>query len=65
MAADGAHHVQVVQLLGAQCEAISAAMLGALLQRLTGPIQLPECLRVVGYLRRLSPFPEAVRSSSQ
>ena len=53
--------VQVVRLLSQQTEGISRAMLDALLQRLRGPIQLPECLRVVGYLRRLAPFPETVR----
>ena len=33
-------------------------MLAQLLQRLRGPIQLPECLRIVGYLRRLGAFTE-------
>ena len=51
----------MVRLLSQQTEGISRAMLDALLQRLRGPIQLPECLRVVGYLRRLAPFPETVQ----
>ena len=53
----------MVRLLSQQTEGISKAMLDALLQRLRGPIQLPECLRVVGYLRRLAPFPETVTAA--
>ena len=49
-----------MQQLVRQVEEASAAMLQALLARLKGNIQLPDCLRVVGYLRRLSAFPEAV-----
>ena len=50
--------VQMVQRLLGEVEAASAAMLAGLLARLKGPIQLPECLRVVGCLRRLAAFPE-------
>ena len=50
--------LQIVQRLLAEVEAASAAMLEGLLAKLRGPIQLPECLRVVGCLRRLAAFPE-------
>jgi len=43
----------------AEVEGASAALLDALLQRLRGAVQLPECLRIVGHLRRLAVFPEA------
>ena len=48
-----------MQRLVAEVDAVSDAMLAGLLAKLGGPIQLPECLRVVGCLRRLAPFPEA------
>lgn len=50
---------QIVQQLVAEVEAASEAMLAGLMGKLHGPIQLPECLRIVGCLRRLAPFPEA------
>ena len=50
---------QIVQQLVVEVEAASEAMLAGLMAKLHGPIQLPECLRIVGCLRRLAPFPEA------
>lgn len=41
-----------------QAAAVSQTMLQQLLGRLRAPLALPECLRVVGYLRRLGAFPE-------
>ncbi|KAK9826903.1 hypothetical protein WJX81_007598 [Elliptochloris bilobata] len=51
--------LQVVRGLVAEVEAASTAMLEALLARLRAAVQLPECLRIVGHLRRLAVFPEA------
>ena len=46
----------VVQRLVQEVGAVSQAMLEQLLQRVQVNIQLPECLRVIGYLRRLASF---------
>ena len=42
----------------------AATMLETLLARLRGPVQLPECLRVIGYLRRLAVFDEQARDQA-
>jgi hypothetical protein len=47
-----------VARLAADVAAASASMLDQLLARLQAPVQLPECLRVIGYLRRLAAFSE-------
>ena len=51
--------IQVVQNLVKETEGISQEMLAALLSKLRGSIQLPECLRVVAHLRRLAQFSES------
>ncbi len=53
----------MVKSLVKEVEVTSGAMLEALLGRLRAPIQLPECLRVVGHLRRLAAFSEGVRET--
>uniref|UniRef100_A0A1D2A6K0 Conserved oligomeric Golgi complex subunit 8 n=1 Tax=Auxenochlorella protothecoides TaxID=3075 RepID=A0A1D2A6K0_AUXPR len=48
----------LVRRLAAEARAASAAMRGALLRRLEADVALPECLRAVGFLRRLACFGE-------
>eukprot|EP00250_Pteridium_aquilinum_P014225 c21857_g1_i4 orf=485-2197(+) len=48
----------VIQSLVTDVKHITQSMLSQLLQRLRSSIQLPECLRVIGYLRRLGVFTE-------
>ncbi|KAG2501179.1 hypothetical protein HYH03_000994 [Edaphochlamys debaryana] len=51
--------VPVVKLLLRQVAEVGHSMLQQLLGRLRTNIQLPECLRVMGYLRRIGAFSEA------
>ena len=50
--------IGLIRKLAEEARASSAEMLHALLGRLRVKIQLPECLRTVGYLRRLSAYDE-------
>ena len=52
--------LQVVQSLVKEVDATSASMLEQLLQKLRSNIQLPDCLRTIGFLRRLGVFSERV-----
>lgn len=48
----------VIQALAEEVRLSTQSMLTQLLQRLRSNIQLPECMRVIGYLRRLAVFSE-------
>ena len=52
--------LKVVQGLVREVDATSASMLEQLLQKLRSNIQLPDCLRTIGFLRRLGVFSETV-----
>ncbi|KAG7943303.1 hypothetical protein I3843_15G031700 [Carya illinoinensis] len=48
----------VIQALAAEVRQTTQALLSQLLQKLRSNIQLPECLRIIGYLRRIGVFSE-------
>ena len=50
--------VPLVVLLGESGRGVMRSLLGSLIAKLCGAVQLPECLRVVGYLRRMAVFSE-------
>ncbi|CAK7352894.1 unnamed protein product [Dovyalis caffra] len=48
----------VIQALAAEVRQTTQSLLFQLLQKLRSNIQLPECLRIIGYLRRIGVFSE-------
>lgn len=48
----------VIQALAAEVRQTTQSLLSQLLQKLRSNIQLPECLRIIGYLRRIGVFTE-------
>ncbi|KAI8562539.1 hypothetical protein RHMOL_Rhmol03G0043600 [Rhododendron molle] len=48
----------VIQALAAEVKQTTQSLLSQLLQKLRSNIQLPECLRIIGYLRRIGVFNE-------
>ncbi|KAK7345206.1 hypothetical protein VNO77_15784 [Canavalia gladiata] len=48
----------VIQALAAEVRLTTQSLLSQLLQKLRSNIQLPECLRIIGYLRRIGVFSE-------
>ncbi|KAJ4911932.1 conserved oligomeric Golgi complex component-related protein [Raphanus sativus] len=48
----------VIQALAAEVKQTTQSLLSQLLQKLRSNIQLPECLRIIGYLRRIGVFGE-------
>ncbi|KAL6536221.1 conserved oligomeric Golgi complex component [Orobanche gracilis] len=50
--------IPVIQALAAEVRQTTLSLLNQLLQRLKSNIQLPECLRIIGYLRRIGVFNE-------
>lgn len=48
----------VIQALAADVRQTTQALLSQLLQKLRSNIQLPECLRIIGYLRRIGVYSE-------
>ncbi|KAF8388786.1 hypothetical protein HHK36_025466 [Tetracentron sinense] len=49
----------VIQGLAAEVRQTTQSLLSQLLQKLRSNIQLPECLRIIGYLRRIGVFSES------
>ena len=49
-------HLPIVDMIGEEVMEVSQAMMEQLLERLQSSIQLAECLKVVGYIRRLGVF---------
>ncbi|KAH7523837.1 conserved oligomeric Golgi complex subunit 8 [Ziziphus jujuba] len=50
--------ISVIQALAEEVGQITKSLLSQLLQKLRSNIQLPECLRIIGYLRRIGVFSE-------
>ncbi|XP_010519840.1 PREDICTED: conserved oligomeric Golgi complex subunit 8 [Tarenaya hassleriana] len=50
--------LSVIQTLAAEVRQTTQSLLSQLLQKLRSNIQLPECLRIIGYLRRIGVFSE-------
>ncbi|KAJ8442832.1 hypothetical protein Cgig2_016298 [Carnegiea gigantea] len=50
--------IPVIQALAAEVKQTTQSLLAQLLQKLRSNIQLPECLRIIGYLRRIGVFSE-------
>ncbi|XP_071715149.1 conserved oligomeric Golgi complex subunit 8-like [Rutidosis leptorrhynchoides] len=50
--------IPVVQALATEVRQATQSMLSQLLQKLRTNIQLPECLRIIGYLRRIGVYSE-------
>uniref|UniRef100_A0A7N0V5R0 Conserved oligomeric Golgi complex subunit 8 n=1 Tax=Kalanchoe fedtschenkoi TaxID=63787 RepID=A0A7N0V5R0_KALFE len=48
----------VIQALAAEVRQTTQSLLSQLLQKLRSNIQLPECLRIIGYLRRIGVYTE-------
>ncbi|CAJ2635864.1 unnamed protein product [Trifolium pratense] len=48
----------IIQALAAEVRQTTQSLLSQLLQKLRSNIQLPECLRIIGYLRRIGVFSE-------
>ncbi|XP_062076709.1 conserved oligomeric Golgi complex subunit 8-like [Humulus lupulus] len=51
-------NLPVIQTLAAEVRHTTQSLLSQLLQKLRSNIQLPECLRIIGYLRRIGVFSE-------
>ncbi|KAL2912575.1 hypothetical protein HK105_207974 [Polyrhizophydium stewartii] len=51
-------HLPVVARVARQVDASAGLMLAQLIRLLRGPVKLPLCIRVIGYLRRMGAFAE-------